>query len=99
MAASLRAWWRLVAACSVRQLRSLIHNLGLPFGLAFGGAIALRRVLVQRPAWLRWGADACVVAGMLVGYAAIYGEHWRFPPHQAMDWLPVLAIVSFFFCV
>lgn len=34
-----------------------------------------------------------VLTGILGGYAAMNYEAWQFPPAQAMDWLPVLAIV------
>lgn len=41
-----------------------------------------------------WPAPLGIAAGLLASYIATYHAQWRFPPHQALDWLPLVLAVA-----
>lgn len=42
----------------------------------------------------RWPAPLGIAAGLLASYMATYHAQWRFPPHQALDWLPLVLALA-----
>lgn len=41
-----------------------------------------------------WPAPLGIAAGLLASYIATYHAQWTFPPHQALDWLPLVLVVA-----
>jgi hypothetical protein len=41
-----------------------------------------------------WPAPLGIAAGLLASYIATYHAQWRFPPHQALDWLPLVLVIA-----
>ena len=41
-----------------------------------------------------WPAPLGIAAGLLASYIATYHAQWTFPPHQALDWLPLVLAVA-----
>lgn len=72
-----------------------IKALGIPFLLSLAGsawAYALLKKGAQRRAVL--SVAVSVLLGIVGGYAAMNHDHLQFPPTQALDWLPVTAVLS-----
>jgi hypothetical protein len=41
-----------------------------------------------------WPAPLAIAAGLLASYVATYHAQWTFPPHQALDWLPLVLAIA-----
>ena len=41
-----------------------------------------------------WPAPAAIAAGFLASMAATYHAQWSFPPHQALDWMPLVLALA-----
>jgi hypothetical protein len=41
-----------------------------------------------------WPVPLAIAAGFLASYIATYRAQWSFPPHQALDWLPVALLLA-----
>ena len=44
-----------------------------------------------RPAWT---APVAIAGGFLASMAATYHPQWSFPPHQALDWMPLVLLLA-----
>ena len=44
-----------------------------------------------RPAW---AAPVAIAGGFLASMAATYHAQWSFPPHQALDWMPLVLLLA-----
>jgi hypothetical protein len=41
-----------------------------------------------------WPAPLAIAAGLLASYIATFHAQWSFPPHQALDWLPLVLALA-----
>jgi hypothetical protein len=41
-----------------------------------------------------WSAPLAIAGGFLASMAATYHAQWSFPPHQALDWMPLVALAA-----
>lgn len=41
-----------------------------------------------------WPAPVAIAAGFLASMAATYHAQWSFPPHQALDWMPLVLALA-----
>lgn len=72
----------------------LVQSVGVPLLLTLAGLAVSGACRRRTP---RLAAAVLVVAVLLAfvgGCAALSHEQWRFPPQQALDWLPPLALAS-----
>jgi len=66
----------------------LLQSLLIP--AAVSGAILLLFSASHRG----WPAPLAVAAGLLASYIATFHAQWSFPPHQALDWLPLVLALA-----
>lgn len=66
-----------------------VQSLVLPAVILLAGLFALRRVLSPAAAL---AVAAC--AGVIAGWAALFGPQAQFPPRQTLDWLPLLIVAA-----
>ena len=66
----------------------LLQSLLIP--AAVSGAILLLFSASHRA----WPAPLAVAAGLLASYIATFHAQWSFPPHQALDWLPLVLALA-----
>lgn len=66
----------------------LLQSLLIP--AAVSGAILLLFSASHRD----WPAPLAVAAGLLASYVATFHAQWSFPPHQALDWLPLVLALA-----
>jgi hypothetical protein len=72
----------------------LLQIVALPMVLGLGGAMLGGALHRQRPGLgLAFGV-ALLLLGFMCGYAALNFQQWSLLPQQAMDWLPLLAVLS-----
>ena len=53
-------------------------------------AVCAALLLVFGHARRDWAAPLAIAAGFLASLVATYHAQWSFPPHQALDWLPLV---------
>ena len=41
-----------------------------------------------------WSAPVAIAGGFLASMAATYHAQWSFPPHQALDWMPLVLLAA-----
>ena len=41
-----------------------------------------------------WSASVAIAGGFLASMAATYHAQWSFPPHQALDWMPLVLLAA-----
>lgn len=41
-----------------------------------------------------WSAPVAIAGGFLASMAATYHAQWSFPPHQALDWMPLVVLAT-----
>ena len=41
-----------------------------------------------------WPAPVAIVGGLLASMIATYHAQWSFPPHQALDWMPLVLLLA-----
>jgi len=41
-----------------------------------------------------WPVPVAIAAGLLASYLATYHAQWSFPPHQALDWMPLVLLLA-----
>ena len=41
-----------------------------------------------------WSAPVAIAGGLLASMAATYHAQWSFPPHQALDWMPLVIALA-----
>lgn len=72
-----------------------VKTVGVPFLVATLGLLWASRNAARDKHRLRTraGATLFVLPGMLAGFAAMNHGQWQFPPSQAMDWMPILALL------
>jgi hypothetical protein len=57
-------------------------------------AVAAALMLLLSAGHRSWPAPVAIAAGFLASYAATFHAQWSFPPHQALDWLPMVVALS-----
>ena len=66
----------------------LLQSVLIPAGV--GAAL----LLLPGRAGRDWPAPLAIAAGFLASYIATYHAQWSFPPHQALDWLPLVLALA-----
>jgi hypothetical protein len=66
----------------------VIQSALIPFGVALAALIAFRAARFSE------GAAVAIALGFVAAYFAVFHQQWSFVPHQALDWLPWIALLT-----
>ena len=62
--------------------------------LLIPAAISAMILLLFSASHRTWPAPLAIAAGLLASYIATFHAQWSFPPHQALDWLPLILTLA-----